>query len=161
MPLFGRSKDRNLIKSFNKEILYDWLDTKVVVFVPFTNRSNTNIYGEGSDGYKKYKTGIEMYATVNTADQEWSSQEFGVDINQKITFGFLNELIYKAGYSIAEEDDEDRNYSISPGDVVYYDSNYWEIDSTNRNQYLFGRNEYNTDASTLGDTNISMERAYQ
>ena len=29
---------------------------------------------------------------------------------------------------------------IDPGDIVHYDSHYWELDTTNRNQYLFGRN---------------------
>ena len=30
---------------------------------------------------------------------------------------------------------------IEIGDLVYYDSKYWEIDTTNKNQYLLGRNQ--------------------
>ena len=37
--------------------------------------------------------------------------------------------------------DEDESFMIDPGDIILYDSQYWEIDSTNRNEYIFGRNE--------------------
>tara|TARA_R100001126_G_scaffold96405_2_gene68794 strand:+ start:16 stop:591 length:576 start_codon:yes stop_codon:yes gene_type:complete len=135
MPIFGRTNDRNLIKHFSNEVLKNILDTPVTVFKYSLNKSDTNIYGEGPDGYKTWKNGVKLYATVLTDDQEWSNSEFGMDINQKITFAFLNEHINDVQIAGAEG-----AFMIDPGDVVHYDSHYWEIDSTNRNQYLFGRN---------------------
>jgi hypothetical protein len=135
MPIFGRNNDRNLIKHFSNEVLTNILDTPVTVFKLSLNKSNTNIYGEGNDAYKTWKVGVKLYATVLTDDQEWSNTDFGLDINQKITFAFLNEHI-----NDVQIGGLDGAFIVDPGDIVHYDSHYWEINSTNRNQYLFGRN---------------------
>ena len=135
MPIFGRNKDRNLIKHFSNEVLKNILDTPVTVFKLSLNKTNTNIYGEGENGYKTWKVGVKLYATILTDDQEWTNNEFGLDINQKITFAFLNEHINDVNIAGV-----DGAFMIDPGDIVHYDSHYWELDTTNRNQYLFGRN---------------------
>ena len=139
MPLFGRNRDRKLIKLFNKEVIEDILDTPVVIFKPSTVNTDTNLYGEGPDGYKKWRKGVRIHATVNRGDQEWSTNDFGLDIKQNITFSFLHEHVW----AVRSEGTAEYNaFAIEPGDIVMYDSQYWEIDSTNRNQYLFGRNEH-------------------
>ena len=51
MPIFGRNKDRNLIKHFSNEVLKNILDTPVTVFKLSLNKKNTNIYVEGDNGY--------------------------------------------------------------------------------------------------------------
>ena len=63
MPIFGRNKDRNLIKHFSNEVLKNILDTPVTVFKLSLNKTNTNIYGEGENGYKTWKVGIRSFAT--------------------------------------------------------------------------------------------------
>jgi len=150
MPLFGRSNDRKLIKHFNKEVLEDILDTRVTIFKPFINRTDANLYGEGPDGYKEWRNGITIYATILTDDQEWESTDFGLDVNQNITFSFLNEHIWAVNSSGTNEE---KGFAIDPGDIVFFDSHYWEIDSTVRNQYLFGRNQNISDPH--GAYNIS------
>lgn len=138
MPIFGRLKDRQLIKHFSKEVMEDIIDTPVIIFKPYITKSNTNLYGEGVDGDKAWRTGVLLHAMINREDQEYMQTDYGIDVNQKITYSFLNEDIWnktKAGT------DEENGFSIEIGDLVYYDSNYWEVDSLIKNQYLFGRNQ--------------------
>ena len=139
MALFGRTRGVKLIKHFSKEVLEDIIDTPVTIFKPSIVRTNTNLYGEGPDGFKKWRGGIKIYATINREDQEWNSTDFGLDIDQKATFSFLNEHIDDIRSSGGNNEDE--SFIIDPGDIILYDSQYWEIDSTNRNEYIFGRNE--------------------
>ena len=139
MPIFGRLNDRKLIKHFSKEVMEDIIDTPVIVFKPYITKSNTNLYGEGVNGDKAWRTGVLLHAMVNREDQEYMQTDYGIDVNQKITYSFLNEDIWNA--NTKGDNIEENKFSISIGDLVYYDCNYWEIDSLTKNQYLFGRNQ--------------------
>ena len=141
MPIFGRQKDRELIKHFNNEVVKDILDTPVMIFKPFIDRTNINLYGESPAG-KRWRTGVKIYAYINREDQEWGNTEFGIDINQKATFSFLDEHIWNINTAGRNEQNA---FAIEIGDIIMYDSQYWEIDTTVSNQYLFGRNEHVTD----------------
>tara|TARA_B100001094_G_scaffold331792_2_gene401345 strand:+ start:1181 stop:1795 length:615 start_codon:yes stop_codon:yes gene_type:complete len=154
MPLFGRNNDRKLIKHFSKEVMSDIIDTPVVVYKPYITKSNTNLYGEGVDGDKAWRPGIVLNALINREDQEYQNQEYGIDLTQKASFSFLNEDILQHNkLSIQNSIDEELSgFIIEIGDLIYYDAQYWEIDSTVRNQYMFGRNNntINNDAELLG-----------
>jgi|TARA_R110000822_G_scaffold165525_1_gene306015 hypothetical protein len=138
MPIFGRQKDRELIKHFSKEVLQDILDTPVLIYKPFITRTNTNMYGEGVNGDKNYRPGVLLHAIINREDQEWTTDTFGIDIEQKGSFTFLNEDIWKVAATGSDESD---GFAIEIGDLIYYDAQYWEIDTTVKNQYLHGRNQ--------------------
>lgn len=140
MPIFGRQKDRELVKHFSKEVLHNILDTPVLIFKPHIAKTDVNLYGEGINGDKNWRPGVTLHATINREDQEWSSNEFGIDLDQKATFSFLNEDVWSiatGNYGGQETD----GFAIEIGDLIYYDSNYWEIDTTVQNQYLHGRNQ--------------------
>ena len=149
MPIFGRTKDRQLVKHFASEVLNNILDTPVMIFKPSVVKTNVNLYGEGPDGYKRWRNGVQLYATINRGDQEWETTDFGIDSTQNITFSFLNEHIWNINTSGRGEEN---SFAIDIGDIVYYDSHYWEIDTVNRNEYLFGRNKNVTDTHG-GDVN--------
>jgi len=140
MPIFGRQKDRELIKHFSKEVLEDILDTPVLIYKPYITKTNTNIYGEGVSGDKHYRPGVLLHAAINREDQEWTTDDLGADITQKGTFSFLNEDIWNVATGSAGSTEE-YGFAIEIGDLIYYDTQYWEIDTTNRNQYLHGRNQ--------------------
>ena len=138
MPIFGRQKDRELIKHFSKEVMQDILDTPVIIYKPSVSNTNVNLYGEGVDGNKNYRPGVKLHATINREDQEWGSSDLGVDVSQKATFSFLNEDIWNTATPGV---DEENGFAIEIGDLIYYDTQYWVIDNTIRNQYLHGRNQ--------------------
>lgn len=138
MPIFGRQKDRQLIKHFSKEVMQDIIDTPVIIYKPSVSNTNVNLYGEGVDGNKNYRPGVRLHATVNREDQEWVTNDLGVDVTQKGTFSFLNEDIWNVA---TVGTDEESGFAIEIGDLIYYDTQYWVIDSTNKNQYIHGRNQ--------------------
>ena len=154
MPIFGRQNDRQLIKHFSQEVLQDILDTPVLIYKPYITKTNTNIYGEGVNGDKHYRPGVLLHAAINRADQEWTTDDLGIDITQKATFAFLNEHIWNVASGSAGTDEE-YGFAIEIGDLIYYDTQYWEVDTTNKNQYLHGRNQnvIEGDGADFGFTN--------
>ena len=81
---------------------------------------------------------LRIFHSLNREDQEWATSDLGVDITQKGTFSFLNEDIWNVAVSGTQEED---GFAIEIGDLIYYDTQYWEIDTTNKNQYMHGRNQ--------------------
>ena len=151
MPIFGRNKDRMLVKHFSKEVMEDIIDTPVIIYKPYITKTNTNLYGEGANGDKSWRPGIELNALINREDQEYSNVEYGIDVNQKATFSFLDEDISALNTDVVTGIDEELSgFVIEIGDLIYYDSQYWEIDSTVRNQYLFGRNQFLMTDDSIG-----------
>jgi len=156
MPIFGRQRDRELVKHFSKEVLHNILDTPVLIFKPYLTKTNVNLYGEGAAGDKNWRPGVVLHATIERGEKEWSSNDFGVDVDQKGTFSFLNEDIWsisKAGSA------EEAGFALEVGDLIYYDSSYWEIDTTTQDQYLHGRNQnvHAGDGAEVGfDQNLDM-----
>ena len=142
MPIFGRLKDRQLIKHFSKEVMENIIDTPVLIFKPYITKTNTNLYGEGVNGDKNWRPGIRLNALINREDQEYQQLEYGIDMMQKASFSFLNEDISALNTNIVEGIDEELSgFAIEIGDLIYYDAQYWEIDSMVKNQYLLGRNQ--------------------
>ena len=154
MPIFGRQKDRELIKHCSKEVMQSIIDTPVIVYKPYVSTTNVNLYGEGVNGDKNYRAGITIHATINREDQEWTTTDLGVDITQKGTFTFLNEDIWNV--AVTTSNTEENGFAIEIGDILYYDTQYWEVDSTNKNQYLHGRNQ-NVMAGDGADFGFSNE----
>ena len=151
MPIFGRNKDRMLVKHFSKEVMEDIIDTPVLIYKPYITKTNTNLYGEGANGDKAWRPGIELNALINREDQEYNNVEYGIDLNQKATFSFLDEDVSALNTDVVTGIDEELSgFVIEIGDLIYYDSQYWEIDSTVRNQYLFGRNQFLMAGDNIG-----------
>ena len=110
MPIFGRQKDRELIKHFSKEVMQSIIDTPVIVYKPYVSTTNVNLYGEGVNGDKNYRAGITIHATINREDQEWTTTDLGVDITQKGTFTFLNEDIWNV--AVTTGNTEENGFAI-------------------------------------------------
>ena len=154
MPIFGRTKDRQLVKHFASEVLSNILDTPVMIFKPSVVKTNVNLYGEGPEGFKRWRNGVQIWAAINRGDQEWETTDFGLDANQITTFSFLNEHIWNINSSGKTEDNA---FAVDIGDIIYYDSHYWEIDTVNRNEYLFGRNKNVSDVHGGGTNAVHGE----
>ena len=79
---------------------------------------------------KRWKNGVQLWSAINRGDQEWEATDFGLDVSQNHTFSFLNEHIWSINTAGASEDNA---FAIDIGDIIYYDSHYWEINTVNRN----------------------------
>ena len=141
MALFGGSRDVSLFHNLNKELLKDIIQTEIAYYKFALEQTKVNVYGEAPG--KNYFEPLKIACLINRDDQAWSSDQFGSDINQKITFNFLkNEL-------------KDINLVPEVGDLLLFRNNFYEIDSKIENQLILGRDpDYaiSTETTDFGDS---------
>jgi len=133
---FYPQKDIDTFDKFNKELVGDIYSGKdgiiyqpVVIYKVSVYDTEVNMYGESSDG-KVYKDGIEVSALITADDQTTTTDEFGPDLQQTALFSFLRQSL------------EDISYVIDIGDVLDWNSGYWEISSISENQLVGGQTDY-------------------
>ena len=141
MALFGRERDVNLFHTLNDELIKDLIQTEVAYYKFALEQTKVNVYGEAPG--KNYFEPLKIACLINRDDQAWSSDQFGSDINQKITFNFLkNEL-------------KDINLIPEIGDILLFRNNFYEVDSRTENQLILGRDpDYavSTETTDFGDS---------
>lgn len=129
MALYGGQRDVSLFRSLNKELLHRIIDTEVLVYKLNLNSTNSNVYDEFAN--KVYEVPVLIPCLVTVDDSAWNSEEFNSDVTQTATFAFLrDDLVTK-------------NLPIQIGDIVEYRSRFFEIDSTNENQLVVGKDPDN------------------
>jgi hypothetical protein len=134
MALFGGSRDISLFRTLNRELINGLVDTEVDIFKTSIYDVDDNLYGEAIN--KIYKHGIRAHCLITHDDQEWDASEFGMDVNQSTTFSFLrDDLLPPGAIGIPAA-----NVVLEVGDIIWWNNIYWEIDSTNENQFIVGKN---------------------
>ena len=84
MALFGGSRDISLFNTINSELLKDIIQTEVAYYKFALEQTKINVYGEAPG--KNYFEPLKIACLISRADQDWSSDDFGSDINQTIDF---------------------------------------------------------------------------
>lgn len=134
MALFGGQRDISLFRTLNRELINEIIDTEVDIFKAAIHDTVGNLYGEALN--KVYKQGVRVACLIDMRDEEWSSDEFGADVNHGAEFKFLRDDLLPAG-SIGTPA---ANVVLEIGDIIWWDATYWEIDEVHEHQYLFGKN---------------------
>ena len=148
--------DLDTFDKFNKELVGDAAESKdgiifqqVDVYKISVKDTRTNIYGETVGG-KVFRDGVRINAIVDAADQTTNTDEFGPDVQQNVLFSFLRQSLV------------DISYVVEIGDVVDWNSGYWEISSISENQLVGGQTDYNhsviCNAFLVRISNINIER---
>jgi hypothetical protein len=151
MALFGKNRDINLFHTINSELLKDIIQTEIAYYKFALEQTVSNVYGESMG--KNYYEPLKIACLIDRDDQSWSSDDFGSDINQSISFQFLkNEL---------------KNINLIPevGDILLFRNNFYEVDSKTENQLYMGRDpdyaistetvDFGGSFSVIIDTHIS------
>jgi len=133
MALFGGDRDVALVRTLNRELLNNIVDTTIDIFKISLYDTNTNLYGESLR--KVYKPGVRVASLITHEDQSWSSDQFGPDMNQTATFAFLKYELETVADVVLEV-----------GDVIAWDEKYWEVDGVVENQYFMGKHDKTTTA---------------
>ena len=136
MTLFGKNRDVNLFHTINSELIKDIIQTEVAYYKFALEQTTSNVYGESMG--KMYYEPMKIACLIDRQDEVWTSDDFGSDINQSLTFSFLK--------------DELKTINLFPnvGDIVLYRNNFFEIDSKNENQLILGRDsEYSLSTETI------------
>ena len=153
---FFAQKDIDTFDKFNKELVGDLytskdgvISQKVVIYKVSVYDTEVNMYGETSSG-KIYKPGVQVSALVEADDQTTTTDEFGPDLQQNALFSFLRQSLV------------DISYVVEIGDVVDWNSGYWEISSTSENQLIGGQTDFNhsvvCNSFLVRISNLNIER---
>ena len=127
MALFGKSRDISLFHNINGELLKDIIQTEVAYYKFALEQTNVNVYGEAPG--KNYYEPMKIACLINRDDQTWSSDDFGSDINQVISFSFLKDELLTI------------NLIPEVGDILLFRNNFYEVDTKIENQLIMGRDK--------------------
>ena len=134
---FYPQKDIDTFDKFNKELVGDIYTGKdgviyqpVVIYKISAYDTEVNMYGETSGG-KVFKPGVQVSALIDADEQTTVTDEFGPDLVQNALFSFIRQSLV------------DISYVIEIGDIIDWNSGYWEISSINENQLVGGQTDYN------------------
>ena len=130
-------KDIDTFDKFNKELVGDLYSGKdgvinqvVVIYKISAYDTEVNMYGETADG-KIYNSGVQISALVEAEAQATTTDQFGPDLTQTALFSFLRQMLV------------DISYVIEIGDVIDWNSGYWEVSSISENELVGGQTDYN------------------
>ena len=130
-------KDIDTFDKFNKELVGDLysgqdgvINQQVVIYKLSVYDTETNMYGETADG-KVYKPGVQVTALIDAEDQTTTTDEFGPDLQQNAIFSFIRQSLV------------DISYVVEIGDIIDWNSGYWEVSSISENQLIGGHTDYN------------------
>ena len=134
---FYPQKDIDTFDKFNKELVGDLNSGKdgviyqpVVIYKVSAVDTEINMYGESSAG-KVFKDGVQISALITADDQTTTTDEFGPDVQQTALFSFIRQSLV------------DISYVVEIGDIIEWNTGYWEISSISENQLIGGQSDYN------------------
>tara|TARA_R110001583_G_scaffold42896_2_gene136421 strand:+ start:16801 stop:17316 length:516 start_codon:yes stop_codon:yes gene_type:complete len=127
MALFGGERDVSLFRNLNKELINNFIDTRVDIFKSSVVETKENLYGESLN--KVFFPAVRVGGMIETEDQEWEADEFGSDYGRNAKFSFLRDTL-----------NDIANLFIEGGDIIHWDDKYWEVDSVTSTDYWTGKN---------------------
>ena len=130
-------KDIDTFDRFNKELVGDLstgkdgvINQTVVVYKVSVYDTETNMYGETAGG-KIFKPGVQLACLITADEQTTTTDEFGPDLQQSGLFSFVRKSLV------------DISFVLEIGDIIDWNSGYWEISSISENQLVGGQTDYN------------------
>ena len=121
----------------------------VIIYKIAAHDTETNMYGETANG-KIYNAGVQVSALVAADEQTTTTDEFGPDLAQTSIFSFLRQTLV------------DISYVVEIGDIIDWNSGYWEVSSISENQLVGGQtgNNHSVVCNTflVRISNLNIER---
>ena len=152
MSIFGYRKDFNLFRGVARELISSVAEQVVGYYKISLEGTSTNIYGESSD--KVYKDPIKLNCLITRGNQVISANDFGQDLTRDASFAFL------------KDDIVDRSFMAEVGDIIFWQNDYYEVDTVRENQLFFGKDsdynviedyhsKYGASVSVICDTHLT------
>ena len=129
MSKFLQTRDIEFFKSIARELVDDVVQNTIVLFKINMNETKVNIYGESLN--KTWYPGVELYALYSKSPEDIVYEGFGPDMQQNITFK-LDRIMC-----------EEKEVYPEVGDIIFFDTSYYEIDNTNEIQFIGGSPDNN------------------
>jgi hypothetical protein len=138
MALFGQARDISMFRYVNRELMGNIISQQAAFYKLRLSQTNFNMYGEAAE--EKYYDGpILLYTLIDLPDQEWSTDDLGVNFNWKPTFRFLRDDLLDKLKDFNEDTIYGANLVPQVGDVILYETAYYEVTATNAAQYFVGK----------------------
>ena len=138
MALFGQARDISMFRYVNRELMGNIISQQAAFYKLRLNQTNFNMYGEAAE-QKYYDGPILLYTLIDLPDQEWSTDDLGVNWNWKPTFKFLRDDLLNKLEDYNEDTIYGANLVPQIGDIILYETAYYEVHSTNAAQYFVGK----------------------
>ena len=125
MALFGSTRDVAMFTGVAREIIDDIITQQVGYYKVILPTTAPNVYGESL--VKDYIGPVLMNCLIVRGDFTSIHEDFGPDSRREVTFRFLKDTLIEA------------NVVPEIGDIVMYNELYYEVDNTNENQLILGK----------------------
>lgn len=137
MALFGGSKDNDLFKCLNRELMGNIISQQSALYKFILPKTKTNIYGEVKD--EAYYMGPVLLNCLIARDpQSYDQGDLDTNYSRAITFRFLRDDLI------------DAEVMTELGDIILYQEAYYEIDGIVDNQFVVGKDpEYPNNPNPL------------
>ena len=138
MALFGQARDISMFRYVNRELMGNIISQQAAFYKLRLNQTNFNMYGEAAE-QKYYDGPILLYTLIDLPDQEFPTDDMGVSFSWKPTFKFLRDDLLDKLKDYNEDTIYGANLVPQVGDVILYETSYYEVINTNAAQYFVGK----------------------
>jgi hypothetical protein len=129
MPKFISDRDVNFFKSIAREVVDDVVQDTIVLYKINLVDTKVNLYGEALN--KTWHPGVQLNALIDKEGTNQNYEGFGSNTIQNIQFKLDRWML------------EEKGIYPEVGDVIFFDTSYFEINNTNEVQYTGGLPQYN------------------
>ena len=129
MPKFISDRDVNFFKSIAREVVDDVVQDTIVLYKINLVDTKVNLYGEALN--KTWHPGVQLNALIDKEGTNQNYEGFGSNTIQNIQFKLDRWML------------EEKGIYPEIGDVIFFDTAYFEINNTNEVQYTGGLPQYN------------------
>lgn len=126
MALFGSARDASLVRTVNRELINNFIDTEVAFYKLSLDDTRANMYDESDT--KVYYSPLRINCIIEKGEKSYAVDDAGYDSTREGFFNFLR------------DDMKDKNIIIEEGDVIEYDNEFYEVDGVGSSQYFRGTN---------------------
>lgn len=137
MALFGSAADSRFLLGINKELIKKYIDMEVDIYKMSIEDSNINIYGESTQ--KEYYNPVRVHSLIQRDAKTFTTDQTGYDINRTVKFSFIKDDLVCL------------NLFLEAGDIILWDTEYYEIDMIHGTQYWGGRNNETLTGNVLNE----------
>ena len=129
-PFFVPQKEIDVIDSMNEELIDEIVGQSVDIYKVSIDNTDENIYGESTTKY--YEVGFRVNCLILFNEPEVEQDEFGMDEKSDIEMYFQRNNLASGSL----------NFYPEAGDIVDWNSFYWEINGTTEPQLIAGHPNY-------------------
>jgi hypothetical protein len=148
MTIYFSDKEKAFFNSINEELIEDVVKQFIVVYKISAAATSTGIYGSSSN--KTFEPGIKIWSLITILDPE-VTVEPAAGIKQK----------RRLEVTIQKKHLLDNSFYFDEGDYLHWDSQYFEIQTIVKPQFIQGQPDHNwhvkLTAESAGVSEITIE----